>query len=715
MKNLNTFLLLIISLSLYSQKNKLDSISQKLDEVNITTKKKVFEKKVDRFVYNIENAVSSAGGSATDALKRTPGINIINDQITLFGGGNLMLLVNEKRIQLDQKDLINYIESIPIENIQSIELITTPPSEFQAEGVGGIINIVLKKIKKDQWNARINGSYIQATFPTYKLDGNYTYQKNKLSIGLNVNTVKGSKNRVGTTSYYYPNQLWNGTVDDVVNQESIQSRFNIDYQISDKTTIGLQYNGGFSNPLNNSNTKSDLIKRNSNSLDSLLVAHSDLENKIENHGLNLNFVTKLDTLGKSFEVNIDYFNYKNDTKNSSITTNFLPNGLLANATSMITNENQQDINNYSGEIIYNHPTKLANFKMGGRIAKNITKNIYDYQNILNNNLTSDNQKFDFYEDNQALFVSANRKLNPKWTLQAGLRMEATQTEAITNQTTESEINNYIKFFPSAYILYIPNENFSYSLSYSKRINRPSYSFLSPLRLYSNNNSYSEGNPQLTPSFNHKLELNINYKNKLNTWIFANREENGFNFLTRPLENLQVYTGYNFYTQSEIGISQRYTFKAIKEIETAFQYATYYKDVKTNVDFVDDVTNLSGNVSITNSFALNKSKTLQAEIYYWYNFPSYWVVYHCESNSTFDIGVRWKSKNNKWNASVNISDIFNQNIFHYNYSPNNIYTDIRRINDTRNIRFSLSYSFGNSTISKEERQGSVSDEKQRLGN
>ena len=715
MKNLNTFLLLIISLSLYSQKNKLDSISQKLDEVNITTKKKVFEKKVDRFVYNIENAVSSAGGSATDALKRTPGINIINDQITLFGGGNLMLLVNEKRIQLDQKDLINYIESIPIENIQSIELITTPPSEFQAEGVGGIINIVLKKIKKDQWNARINGSYIQATFPTYKLDGNYTYQKNKLSIGLNVNTVKGSKNRVGTTSYYYPNQLWNGTVDDVVNQESIQSRFNIDYQISDKTTIGLQYNGGFSNPLNNSNTKSDLIKRNSNSLDSLLVAHSDLENKIENHGLNLNFVTKLDTLGKSFEVNIDYFNYKNDTKNSSITTNFLPNGLLANATSMITNENQQDINNYSGEIIYNHPTKLANFKVGGRLAKNITKNIYGYQNILNNNLTSDNQKFDFYEDNQALFVSANRKLNSKWTLQAGLRMEATQTEAITNQTTESEINNYIKFFPSAYILYIPNENFSYSLSYSKRINRPSYSFLSPLRLYSNNNSYSEGNPQLTPSFNHKLELNINYKNKLNTWIFANREENGFNFLTRPLENLQVYTGYNFYTQSEIGISQRYTFKAIKEIETAFQYATYYKDVKTNVDFVDDVTNLSGNISITNSFALNKSKTLQAEIYYWYNFPSYWVVYHCESNSTFDIGVRWKSKNNKWNASVNISDIFNQNIFHYNYSPNNIYTDIRRINDTRNIRFSLSYSFGNSTISKEERQGSVSDEKQRLGN
>ena len=186
-------------------------------------------------------------------------------------------------------------------------------------------------------------------------------------------------------------------------------------------------------------------------------------------------------------------------------------------------------------------------------------------------------------------------------------------------------------------------------------------------------------------------------------------------MTRPLENLQVYTGYNFYTQSEIGISQRYTFKAIKEIETAFQYATYYKDVKTNVDFVDDVTNLSGNISITNSFALNKSKTLQAEIYYWYNFPSYWVVYHCESNSTFDIGVRWKSKNNKWNASVNISDIFNQNIFHYNYSPNNIYTDIRRINDTRNIRFSLSYSFGNSTISKEERQGSVSDEKQRLGN
>ena len=244
-------------------------------------------------------------------------------------------------------------------------------------------------------------------------------------------------------------------------------------------------------------------------------------------------------------------------------------------------------------------------------------------------------------------------------------------------------NDYVKFFPSAYLLYSPIEDFSYSLSYSKRIRRPSYSSLNPLRIYSNNNSYSEGNPFLFPSFNHKLELNINYKNKLNTWIFANQEENGF--------------------------------KAIKTIETAFQYATYYKEIKTNVDFVKDVSNLSGNFSITNSFALNKSKSLQAEIYYWYNFPNYWVVYRGESNSTFDIGIRWKSKNNNWNTSLNISDIFNQNIFTYNYSPNNIYTDVRRINDTRNIRFTLSYSFGNSTISKGEKNGSISDEKQRIVN
>lgn len=77
MKNLNIFLLLFISLSLYSQKSKLDSMSYKLEEVNIKTKKKVFEKKVDRFVYNIESAVSSAGGSATDALKRTQVNNIL--------------------------------------------------------------------------------------------------------------------------------------------------------------------------------------------------------------------------------------------------------------------------------------------------------------------------------------------------------------------------------------------------------------------------------------------------------------------------------------------------------------------------------------------------------------------------------------------------------------------------------------------------------------
>ena len=117
---------------------------QQLQKVLITSKKKLIDRKVDRLVFNVENSISSAGGDAIDALKITPNIRVQNDKISMIGRSGMGIMVDDKLIQLSGDDLINFLKTISSDNIKSIEVITTPPAKYSAEGNSGLVNIKLK-------------------------------------------------------------------------------------------------------------------------------------------------------------------------------------------------------------------------------------------------------------------------------------------------------------------------------------------------------------------------------------------------------------------------------------------------------------------------------------------------------------------------------------------------------------------------------------------
>ena len=123
---------------------KITENKQQLQEVVITSKKKLIERKVDRLIFNVENSISASGGDAIDALKSTPNIRVQNDAISMIGKNNLAVMVDDKIIQLAGEDLINFLKTLPSDNIKSIEVITTPPAKYETEGNSGIVNIKLK-------------------------------------------------------------------------------------------------------------------------------------------------------------------------------------------------------------------------------------------------------------------------------------------------------------------------------------------------------------------------------------------------------------------------------------------------------------------------------------------------------------------------------------------------------------------------------------------
>ena len=157
---------------------------EQLGEVLVQYKKPLYEQKIDRMVINVENSIVSAGSSALEVLERSPGVSVNrqNSTLSLVGKNGVVVMINGKESYMPQSSLVQLLEGMSSDNIASIEIITTPPANFDAEGNAGYINIVLKK----QTDAGLNGAYSFSggigNGTTTSENISFNYRKNKLNL-----------------------------------------------------------------------------------------------------------------------------------------------------------------------------------------------------------------------------------------------------------------------------------------------------------------------------------------------------------------------------------------------------------------------------------------------------------------------------------------------------------------------------------------------------
>ena len=681
---------------------------QQLQEVVITSKKKLIERKVDRLIFNVENSISASGGDAIDALKITPRVKVKNDNISMIGKNNMSVMVDDKLILLTGDELINFLKSIPSDNIKSIEVITTPPTKYDAEGNSGLINIKLKKSKLNQWNASLRSSYVQSTYPKGSFGGNFDYQKNKLSLYSNLNYVNGSNAPVETNKIYYPLGLWNEENKRRDFQNSVNGRIGADYKISEKFSVGMQYLGSFSKPRIAENSLTTIYNQTNSQIDSYINTLSENLGKNNNHSLNLNSTVVFDTIGKKMNINLDYFKFKNDDNRIFNTINLLS----ANNTSL------QDIQNYSAKIDFEHPLKWINLSYGGKLSFIKTQNNVNYfDTTLGNPIFDPTQsnEFNYDENTQAIYLNGAKKLNEKWETQLGFRLENTQTEGVSKTLNQKNTNSYTKLFPTFYLTYTPNEKNSFSINYNKRINRPSYNRLNPFRWYSNPFSYTEGNPFLQPSFSNNLELNYTFNDNWSNSIYYSHTDNGFEQITivDNTDNIQKTIAQNFFKTTIIGISESYTYNKLKWLSSTFSFDWNYSKSESLIPITNQ--NLNGSnayFSISNDFNLNKNKTLLFNFSYWYNFKGTSDLDKNNAYSQLDASIKYFAFDKKLQISFNANDILSTNRPIYTSFTNNIQIDYKNYYDVRLFRLSLVYKFGNKNINVEKKEVGNQEEKER---
>ncbi|MEG1590764.1 TonB-dependent receptor domain-containing protein [Chryseobacterium sp.] len=686
-----TFIIAASFLYISSFAQKQDTLQLKnIESVTINGKKKLLlERKADRFIFNVEASVASQGMDGSETLANVPMLKVDDNlgNISITGKSSVNVMVNGRILNLSGANLINYLKTIRSENIAKIEVITTPPAKYEAQGNSGLINIILKKNPNLGWSGFVNTGLNQRTYSGGNSTASLNYQTEKLSLSLKTNYIDGAKRSEENYTILGATQNYSRSIRKDMWKE-LTPNLNLSYKLNKNSEIGMEYiyahqKSGMDIVNETRNIDTDL------SVENLLTKTYHRE-KTPTHTLSAYYDLKLDSLGKKLSFAGNFFKNNSDTD-----VNF--------STLKLSDSSVQDVNTKSivepqvfslqGDLEL--PFSFGTIETGLKFNQFKNSTDLQYFNIINNQYIPDLQRanlFEYKEENYAAYFSYAKSFGEHWETKAGLRYENTQAQSFTPSTNLQNKYNYGQWFPSAFVSYKKEKNV-FSLSYSRRINRPSMSNLNPFRWYENPYSYSSGNPLLKPSYINNLELGYTYNSKFSASIYYLKLKNGFGQVSYLDGLTQIGTYLNHYDNNFYGANASYTDKIFKFWETSLSLNGSLTDSKIFNIEAEAKNGYSVSYSINNTFTVNKNKTVFLFLNYSQDLPYKNVnsYFHNFSNLTSGIKVSLMEKQLQINATVT-------NIFAQKYRGDMYFKDnsqhFNNYWDGRSFRLNINYTLGN---------------------
>ena len=544
--------------------------AQRLGEVVVTGQKALIEEKVDRTVYNAENDQTTRGGDATDVLKRVPLLSVdLDGNVSLRGNSNIRVLINNKPSAIAASSIADALKQIPADQIKTVEVITSPSAKYDAEGSGGIINIITKQNNLSGGTLGIDAS-VGTRSSNLSLQGSYRTGKMGFSLG-----------GFGRAGYNIPGSFSNQQVikDGLGNffsttRQSANTRLN---QVFGRSVLGWDYDIDKHNSLTASLSYG---ARNVHSYQDRLTslttfASSASTNRVvdvsvlDNSGTvdaSLNYTHTFEKPQQEFSILTLYS--RNDRTNNF--TNSILNAGDFSTASRLRNNNPSANEEFTVQADYQSPiAKTQILEFGGKdILRRVSSN-YSYLvapgadgAFAPSTAVGLNNGFNYRQNVAAAYVSYTLGLPKGFTLKPGLRYEYTTITAdFTNSDTPVTIPNYGVLVPSVnFSRKLANGNVL-KLAYNRRIQRPSLQFLNPNQQQSNSFIVTTGKPTLRPEYTNNYELGYSTlvkKINLNFSVFTRNTTGSIQSVRTPLLDAnKVPTGVQSITYANIGQEDAY--------------------------------------------------------------------------------------------------------------------------------------------------------------
>jgi len=505
--------------------------STMLEGVELRAERSTVEIKLDKRVYNVGQDMMVKGGTVSDVLDNVPSVSVdVEGNVSLRGNENVRILIDGR--PSNAININDALRLIPADAIDKVEVITNPSARYDAEGGGGILNIILKKGKNQGLNGVITGTVGDPR--NYGLTGNINYK----SENFNVFSTLGYSDRNSPGRSLTDSKILNPEDGSIIR-----------YQDERRTNNRLReaYNGNFGAEwyLDKSTTWTNTVSyrrddgRNPDevlfydydidrNLTGIRRRFNDQNNSGENVDFSSNFVKKFKKDGH--QLSIDFSTSLNKDSDDSF---------IFDVNNQTTSTIQRQTNNLA-QLDYVLPiSENTRFEAGYR--GNFTKILTDFEVFTdvdsNGDFVVDSQfsnVFEYKEYVNAFYTQFGSKIN-KFSYLFGLRWE--DSNIGVNLLSENDLNNkrYNNFFPSAFLAYEISDKSNVTLSYSRRIQRPRGRFLNPTANLSSNINIFRGNPDLDPAMTHAVDLGyLKRWSKLtfNTSAYINKTDDVFQFIRR---------------------------------------------------------------------------------------------------------------------------------------------------------------------------------------
>lgn len=693
----------------------------KMQGVTVTSRKPMFEVKADKTVFNVEASINATGSNALELLQKSPGVLVDNnDNITMKGKSGVRVYVDGKMMQLDSKDLAAYLKSITSNDIEAIEMISNPSAKYDASGNAGIINIKLKKNKKFGTNGSVNLGFVQGVTPKGNGSVNLNYRNKKINVFGNVG---GNLGQYRNNLYFYRIQkdtLYDQQTNMRSDDKSVNVKAGVDYFINNKNTVGVLATTNYSDNEWNSKGGTMIYDNKTGAFVKRLNAFNTIPGNRTNSNFNANWRYS-DTSGREYNVDVDYGMFRGRGQS------YQPNYYYASNDALLysvvnRNNTPTDIDIFTAKFDGEQRLGKGKFGYGAKTSVVTTKNTFDFFNDDANGvpvkILNRSNSFRYKENVNAAYLNYQQQLNSSWSIQGGVRMEQTNSDGQltradgVKQKDDDVKRNYIDFFPSAAVSWNINKKHSLSLTYSKRIDRPTYQDLNPFENKLDELTYQKGNAFLLPQYTNTIELTHTFMGFVNTTVGYSHVKD---FATEATDTIQNAT---FVQQKNLAKQQIWN-ASISSPLPIQKWWNGYVSLWYNYQIFDGVigqnpvhvTIPSYGAYMQHSFTLGKDYS--AEISGWYNGPSVWGgTWKTKPQGAVDIGFQKQLLQRKASIRLSYTDLFFTAPWRATNDFGGLYINGGGDWESRTFRVSFNWRFGNSQVkeSRDRKTGLESESK-----
>ena len=625
----------------------------------VVVQAKMIEREADRFIVNVGNSPLAAGQTAKEMLDLSPTVWIDERRgISINGKENVQVYVNDRLVRESGEALIQYLYSIRAEDIQRIEVFPIGGVEHEAVAQGGIIKLTLRK----QWNNGLEGSlrirygtrlnnnpqqYIQPSFSiNYRHDNLSLYAD--LSEDRSKNYGYGIAQRINDNGYSFRSQWKQNSLGD-----NPTGRVGVIYDINPKHSVGLEANFRGFFPKKSYMSVVDTVFYNGNHLGNIESDYTYL-NKQKNWNLSANYIAKLDTTGSTFKLLVDYVKTHPYTGGNVDVDHILPRDTY---TYRSRNESKNNLYSVAGDFNL-RASGHARIKTGFKYIFSKVDSWMKYEDQVGEQwVVRPDQTYDIVYDEHisAVYGSYAYTFDNKFSLDFGLRIEHTYAMPAVAGANNIEKQNYVSFFPQANLIFPFKNSDQLIFSYARKIRRPSFWLLVPLRRPVSETEVSVGNPKLKPSFSHEMSLNWIIRQKYTltagvylmtgVWVSTPRvdPENPIGLIHTP-ENQSNSSMWYMSAAVPIQVTPWWSIKANLVGSLAWYHIDQYR--KNNH-------RITGN--LVNTFTLRKGTSLNLSAYGYTRNRNEYTQY--DGAYYINAGVVQQLFKDKMTVSLQVNDIF----------------------------------------------------------